>query len=122
MVDRRFLIRGLFVALVALGLSSCAAPTLPLPPPEAPEMRFEDADHVTLSSDRGAEPNAVIVLLNRNPEVDRQARLEATQADEAGSWRETIVAHPGDLIDITQQFGKVRSAPITVRIPTRPSN
>jgi hypothetical protein len=95
---------------------ACASPTLPLPPPSVPSITETDATHVTLSSVHGAEPNAVVVIYNRNPAVSLQERVTGVQADAGGSWTQTIVASNGDVVDITQEFGSTQSPATTIQI------
>ncbi len=72
---------------------------------------------VHLTSDRGAEPNALVIIFNRNPAVPRDQRVSGAQADEVGNWDADVVASPGDYLDITQEFGTSRSAPVTAQVP-----
>ena len=114
---RRQLLVGLGAA-VAGALLSCATPTLPLPPPVAPEMSTQGLPpgEVRLSSTRGAEPNAIIVTYNRNPAVPNDQRVGGAQADGVGTWDAVITASKGDVIDITQEFGSTRSPSTTIVI------
>ncbi len=104
-------------SLFALVLS-CASPTLPLPPPSLPSISPAGAPgEVHLTSERGAEPNAIVIVYNRNPAVPRNQRVSGSQADERGTWDCDVVATPGDYLDITQEFGSTRSPPVTVQVP-----
>ena len=114
--------RGLGAALAVVAATACASPTLPLPPPTVPSALAAGDGLYTLRSERGVEPNAVVVIYNNNTGLSLSDRVGATQADGEGSWEETIKAVPGDLIDITQEFGTTRSAPVTFRIPTSPTS
>ena len=80
-------------------------------------MSSTEAGKVTLRSTHGVEANAIIVIYNHNGTIPLNLRADAVQADGEGSWEETIVAYPGDVVDITQEFGTTRSAPTTFRIP-----
>jgi hypothetical protein len=106
----------------AIGLvfvfSACASPTLPLPPPALPSMTAAGDGKVTLRSEHGVEANAIVVIYNHNTTIPRNLRVEAAQADAEGTWEETVVAYPGDIVDVTQEFGTTHSAPTTFRIPT----
>ncbi|MEO7113483.1 MAG: hypothetical protein ABI183_23795 [Polyangiaceae bacterium] len=95
---------------------ACASPTLPLPPPSIPSISQTDATHVTLSSDRGVEANAIVVIYNRNPAVSLQERVTGVQADAEGTWTQTVFASNGDIVDITQEFGTTQSPPTTIQI------
>jgi hypothetical protein len=105
------------LALMISALSSCASPTLPLPPPSTPELAPEAGGQWKLSSKRGVEGHAIVVIFNRNPNLPNADRVDGTQADADGNWEEIIKADPGDVIDVTQEFGSTRSAPTTFRIP-----
>jgi hypothetical protein len=105
------------IALFALALS-CASPTLPVPPPLLPTMSASSTPgKVHLASDRGAEANALVIIYNRNPAVPRDQRVSGAQADDFGSWDAEVFASPGDFLDITQEFGTSRSAPVTAQVP-----
>lgn len=115
---RTFLAATLALFFGALGgLGACASPTLPLPPPSTPELAPEANGDWKLSSKRGVEGHAIVVIFNRNPNLPNADRVDGTQADADGNWEEIIKAAPGDVIDVTQEFGSTRSAPTTFRIP-----
>jgi hypothetical protein len=104
-------------AIFALVLS-CASPTLPLPPPSLPSIAPSSTPgKFHLSSDHGAEPNAIILIYNRNPSVPLDQRVSGAQADAVGTWDADVQASAGDYLDISQEFGTTRSPPITVSIP-----
>jgi hypothetical protein len=106
------------LALAFALLVACASPTLPLPPPSLPSIGASSVPgHYRLTSDRGAEPNALIIIFNRNPSLPRDQRVSGTQADEHGTWDADVPASPGDYIDVSQEFDTTRSAPVTVQIP-----
>jgi hypothetical protein len=105
------------VGLFALVLS-CASPTLPVPPPLLPTITTSSAPgKVHLTSQGGAEPDAVIVIYNRNPSVPLDQRVSGSQADGYGTWDAEVVATPGDFLDIAQEVGTSRSAPVTAQVP-----
>jgi hypothetical protein len=105
------------VAAAALALS-CASPTLPLPPPAAPSIiPSTTAGKYHLQSAHGAEPNAIVIIYNRNPNVPLDQRVSGAQADGGGSWDAEVIATPGDYLDVTQEFGTNSSPTITVQIP-----
>jgi hypothetical protein len=104
--------------LLAGLLFACASPTLPLPPPAVPTIVASTSPgKYHLSSERGAEPNAIIIVFNRNPAVPRDQRVSGAQADGGGTWDAEVIASAGDYLDISQEFGTTRSAPITVQVP-----
>jgi hypothetical protein len=106
------------VVVVALAVG-CESPTLPLPPPALPDVSIStQAGKFHLASTRGAQPDAVIVILNRNPNIPRDQRVSGSQADDEGTWEADVLASPNDVLDITQEFGIERSPPVTVVIPT----
>jgi hypothetical protein len=102
------------VAAVAL---ACTSPTLPLPPPAAPLISVGSApDQFKLSSVNGAQPNALIVIVNRNEALPRNERVSGTIADEQGSWDVEVTAKIGDVLDISQESGTSRSPGTTVTV------
>lgn len=111
---RRFRLFGALVAALALG---CTSPTLPLPPPASPSISVGTSpDTFRLTSVQGAEPNALIVVVNRDETLARDKRVTGTIADDVGSWDATVVAKVGDVLDISQESGTARSAGTTVTV------
>lgn len=104
-------------SLVAL-LVACASPTLPLPPPETPEVSSGvDTDHVSLSAPcNGAEPGAVIVIVNTNTAVPDDEAVGGAIVGSCGSWDASMYAHAGDVLEITQEVGTTRSQPLELQI------
>lgn len=111
-----FLVGPLLAATLAVG-TACTTPTLPLPPPASPSI-VEGTEPGTyhLSSLNGAEPNSLIIVVNRNEAVARDKRVSGTIADAQGSWELDVPATVGDLLDISQESGTVRSPTITVTV------
>ena len=107
------------LAIAVLGLlTSCASPTLPLPPPEPPTVtESATPGMVHLSSVRGAESSAIIVIINRNPTLPLDKRVSGSQADDNGTWDADVVAARGDILEITQEFGSETSSPTDVPVP-----
>ena len=109
-----------FAAAVSCAVSSavgCTSPTLPLPPPAAPFISVGSSpDTYKLSSIQGAEPNALIVIVNRNEMLTRDKRVTGTIADGAGSWDATVTAAAGDVLDISQESGTALSPGTTVTV------
>ena len=112
-------LRVVFAAIVVLALAACASPTLPLPPPAIPSTTLEADGRVTLRSDHGVEPNALVVILNHNESLPLNQRVAGTLADTEGTWEQTVIASPGDILDVTQEFGSMRSAQTTFRVPSK---
>jgi len=105
------------VASLLFGIA-CASPTLPLPPPAVPTVSpSPEAGKVHLQSVRGAEANAIVVVVNLNPNVPNDKRVSGAQADATGSWDCDVTAARGDVLEVTQEFGSQRSAPIDVQVP-----
>ena len=109
---------GASALVLAAGLAlGCTSPTLPLPPPTAPLISTGTTpDTVRLASIEGAEPNALIVVVNRNETLPRNRRVTGTIADERGSWDVAVVATIGDVLDISQESGNTRSPGTTVTV------
>lgn len=105
-------------ALVALALG-CASPTLPLPPPVAPNLgTAPDADHVDLvATCGGAEPGALIVIVNNSPNVPDDQAGAAVRTDGCGAWDAVVYAHAGDYLDITQESGNESSQTLVYQVP-----
>ena len=104
-------------AIVGALVIGCVSPTLPLPPPAAPLIsNGTEPDTFKLSSVDGAEPNALIVIVNRNDALPRNKRVTGTIADERGSWDTIVTAKIGDVLDVSQESGSSRSAGTTVTV------
>lgn len=102
-------------AIVTALVLGCTSPTLPLPPPSAPFVSAgTEPSTFKLSSIEGAEPNALIVIVNRNEALPSNKRVTGTIADAKGSWDTTVFAAVGDVLDVSQESGTNRSAPTTV--------
>ena len=104
-------------AIVATLVIGCVSPTLPLPPPAVPLISTgSEPDTFKLSSIDGAEPNALIVIVNRNDALPRNMRVTGTIADARGSWDAIVHAKVGDVLDVSQESGSSRSAGTTVTV------
>jgi hypothetical protein len=104
-------------ALVAVFALACTSPTLPLPPPSTPLISLGSTpDTFRLSSIQGAEPNALIVVVNQREDLPPNQRVTGTIADPVGSWDLVVIAKVGDQLDVSQETGSTRSAPTTVTI------
>ena len=113
----RVVVPWLVAIAAALGSSGCNSPTLPLPPPSLPDVSAAGEGKVHLASTRGVEPNAIVILFNRNPAVPLDLRVTGVQADGEGSWAQTITASHGDVIDLSEEFGTLQSPSTTFRVP-----
>jgi hypothetical protein len=112
---------SLLLAAIASAVA-CASPTLPLPPPEAPTMsRGPDADHIALTASCGsAAQSAIINIVNTNPAIPGDLSVTASTANACGGWdAPSVLAHNGDVLNITQQFaGEVSDATsVAVDVP-----
>jgi hypothetical protein len=108
---------GRWLAAIVVLLLGCTSPTLPLPPPAAPIISLGSSpDTFKLASVNGAEPNALIVVVNRNETLPRDKRVTGTIADEQGTWDATVFAAVGDVLDVSQESGTNRSASTTVTV------
>lgn len=105
------------LALVVVVGTACTSPTLPLPPPSQPTISVGvEPDTFRLASDRGALPNALVIVVNRDEMLPRDQRVTGTIADAEGSWELAITGSAGDLVDISQEVGTTRSPTTTVRL------
>jgi hypothetical protein len=116
-VDVRRLLVSLPLAL-SLALAGCTSPTLPLPPPDQPIVsKGPMPGTIHLSSVHGAEANAIVVIINHDPNVPLDKRVSGAQADGSGTWDADVVAVSGDVLEITQQFGSTLSPPTDFTVP-----
>jgi hypothetical protein len=77
---------------------------------------MESAGTYHLVSQMGADPNAVIVIVNRDPTLPLDKRVSGSIADATGSWDATVSAMSGDVLDITQEFDNETSPSTTIQI------
>lgn len=97
---------ALVASLAAALALACTSPTLPLPPPATPTITVgTEPDTFRLSSINGAEPNALVIIVNRNEELPRNKRVSGTIADAQGTWDAVVYAKKGDSLDILQDTG-----------------
>ena len=114
---RRGLGGAVFLALSLALVPGCTSPTLPLPPPALPTISTgSEPNTFELKSERGALPNALIVVVNRNEALSRDERVEGTIADVQGSWQLRIKGFAGDVVDISQEDGATRSPVTTTQL------
>ena len=115
---RRALLNVALAGLVAMATSSCLSPTLPLPPPDAPVIvPGTDADHVELRATcSAAQPNAIMIIINTNPDVANDLAVTGSRASNCGSWDATVYAHSNDTLQITQQVGDQASSAVFVTV------
>jgi hypothetical protein len=120
MPGARVVALAIAIPAMAAGSPGCESPTLPLPPPVAPTIApGADANHVKLvSTCGGAEPNAVIVIVNSNPTVPPDEAVGGSISNGCGAWDAVVYAHVGDYLEITQEYGTTRSTPVDVQVLT----
>lgn len=99
--------------------AGCLAPTLPLPPPEAPDASIGSEDGVVRLDAQGALPDAIVVVYNTNQTVPPSDRVSGAQADKAGAWSCEIRAQSGDVLRISQEVDGTRSDTLNFQVPTR---
>jgi hypothetical protein len=116
----RVLAVAVIPVLLALGMPGCASPSLPLPPPMQPTFgQGTDANHVKLTAPcGGAENGAWISIENGNTTLPNDQRGTLTLASSCGAWDADVIAHSGDVLTITQQYGSdPPSLPEVVQVP-----
>jgi hypothetical protein len=115
---RRLRPATLALSALCVCVVSCASPTLPLPPPDEPVFSpSTQAGHVHLHSSGGAEPNAIIVIVNEDTTVLLEDRVTGSEADGNGTWDAEVLASTGDVLDVSQEYGDAKSAPTQVIVP-----
>lgn len=103
--------------VAAAGLFACTTPTLPLPPPALPTVSVgETPNTFVLRSDKGALPNALIIVVSRNEALPRSDRVAGTLADGEGSWQLVVHGFANDLVDVSQESDTTRSPSTTVQL------
>jgi hypothetical protein len=115
-------LRALLVA-VAVGAAACLAPTLPVPPPSAPEVSAPDTNgEVTVKGQKGAaKSGATIYAINETGmESDPACQVNAvdagpctfgavTRALDDGSYDTKLKAKSGDVVYVVQTVGNETS-------------
>lgn len=100
-----------------VGFLACASPTLPLPPPSLPTVSVgAEPNTFHLRSDRGALPNALVLVVNANPALTLDQRVDGTFADEQGSWEIQVSGYSGDVVEVSQELGDQGSPTISVTL------
>ncbi|MFW6051470.1 MAG: hypothetical protein ACODAU_09865 [Myxococcota bacterium] len=102
---------ALLLAAAAGLASGCAAPTLPLPPPQVEPLEAPDGEG--LVTVRGTVHElALVMVLNE----DLEEGVIAT-ADEGGAFEVRIAAESGHTITVWQRRGTDESPPVGQTVP-----
>ncbi|MCC7542516.1 MAG: hypothetical protein IT379_40240 [Deltaproteobacteria bacterium] len=109
-------LRGVALAMglgVALVLSACNGPTLPLPPPATPMLIVDAASGtVTLRGGPGnVAPRALVIVYNEDLE-----RGVVVMATEQGEWEATVEAVVGHSLTVWQELGVDRGASLFLEV------
>ncbi len=109
--------RRILFGVLATVAVACASPTLPLPPPEAPSMTNGVTPGTVHLSGANAEPGALVVVINDGAGPVDKGVVSGVRAN--GTWDADILAKNGDVLTITQEFGKTVSTPLklVVKVP-----
>jgi hypothetical protein len=103
---RRFL---LCAGILAIG---CYAPTLPLPPPQKPEITMTESGNFRLTG--GIVPDAQVFAMN-----ERTGAIDGQQVGKSGLYDfELEAAEGGDLIQLWYQAGTDLSPTTVFSLPT----
>ena len=108
---------------LAWGVAACLAPTLPIPPPSAPEVSAPDSNgQATVKGDKGAaKPEAVVTVVNQTAKEGDPAcqdnavdagpctAIVGTPVHADGSYWTVIHAKSGDRIHVYQTVGTTNS-------------
>lgn len=123
-MNRASFLRLLMPALLALivvwvsGALGCISPTLPLPPPNEPEVSPVDANGVVTlqGTAHSAQPGALVYALNQ-----RTGEGAITTASNAGAWEMKVGLETpcvtGDRLVIWQQASGEDSENVVVKVP-----
>lgn len=107
----------LVMGTLGLASAACVSPTIPLPPPELPSVSAATtAGYVHLLGTRGARPDAIVVVYNRNPSVPRDKRVGGAQANGEGTWECDVFASAGDVLEVSQDVLGERSDSVIVEV------
>jgi hypothetical protein len=114
------ILRGALSIALAVGLiAACVAPTLPLPPPDNPNMEpvpGSPGQVKLVSGPGGAEPAAFILIESENTSLPLTERTGSALTDSKGAWSAVIYANKGDYVNISQIYGTQESPSNTVQI------
>ena len=97
------------IALALLG--ACAAPTLPLPPPDA-AVGAPNEEGIVEVQGSGAEAGALALCVNRDTDA-----VAGAYADDVGHFAISIPAEIGHELEVWYEVGFDKSQPLTVVVP-----
>ena len=104
-------LRRLLMLVAALGLASCLSPTLPLPPPDRPNVSAPDADGLVRLQGVAAPQSEVIAWNHDNDVIAGQVTRESANYDF------TIRGEVGDFIELWYIQGHEESQTVRVTVP-----
>lgn len=111
---------GLATWLAVAASAGCESPTLPLPPPEAPQVAEVSSDGKSVHLIGGAIPGALVLVFNDAPTV--QAGVIVTVAP-TGIYDAVVPTDLGpdtvNLLEMWQRMGKQDSPVILFIVPKR---
>jgi hypothetical protein len=105
---RALLLGGIFLCLVF----ACQSPTLPLPPPEEPEIDGPDEEGVAKLRGRVPQPRAWVFTINWTQlEADDPGAIGGDWADDEGVYEFEIRADVGDQCELWYEYAADKSQP-----------
>jgi hypothetical protein len=91
--------------MLALALGACLAPTLPIPPPTAPEISAPDADGLVTIKGGARSAQAASVVFGCNLTAGCKI-IHGIVANGDGSWQlDPLPAQSKDLVELWQEVG-----------------
>ncbi len=103
--------RRLLLLAAGLCLVSCLSPTLPLPPPDRPDVSAPDANGLVRLQGMAAPKSEVIAWNHANNVIAGQVTTDSARYDF------TIQAKTNDFIELWYVQGTEESQSITVSVP-----
>lgn len=106
--------RLLAAVLVSALFSGCLAPTLPLPPPDRPNVEGPDATGSIRMTGTTPEHGAVVYALN-----DRTDQIVGQRTQGSDTYELTMAAQVGDAITFWYTVGADQSPTIVFKVGSR---
>ena len=107
--------RRLFAAVLVPALfSGCLAPTLPLPPPDRPQVEGPDATGNIRMTGTSSERGAVVYALN-----DRSGQIVGQRTNASSAYELVMAAELGDYITFWYTVGADQSPTLVFRVGDR---